>query len=1079
MSRDTRNYDGGYDERDSDGRASPPRNSRSNGGRGPSDPSMRRPSGEGNSMIRRPYGAPGNGSRNGGSRGGGYPPSDPRSQADDNSSEYSEQSPRRSRDGDRNSPPPGRPRTRGGDPYGGGPPSARGRSYDGPPAGTRGRTRADDDYDGTGASRAPRKQRRGLGDMARDMSRQLSAMVRGTGRAVQRESAMIASAGEGGRPPISPELRAQIQGDLPRYRRSRIRMRVRKWRLGRVRANPIAYAMGLGALVLSLVSMLVAGGAGGVYAYNYYDVHRPAIQSIINNAISGQNTVIYDRNGTPLYTVRNDNGFNYYVPLSQIGQTIQDATLDTEDHSFYSPTNIGVDFQGTLRALIADVSHGGSAQQGGSTITQQLVKNLVLHDTSKQVQRKLNEIILAVGVNANYSKAQILEMYLNTIDYGDQNQGIEAAARNYFGLQPLYVNGKLTKLANQQLTIAQAALLAGLPNAPTYYQPNKYSCDKAPCDQSKWDNPCVGDPTQGDCVPNDAYDWSTNGHEWLDWRRTRVVLGNMLTYGNITQSQYDDALSQVRDMLINQQIQHWSGITNGSALDTTKRAPSFVDYVISQLQDQFGIDPNSLATAGWSVYTTLDYKLDEYVTKNIDYYINKNHTVPTATYHNNNWNCGPTCDLPLAKTANAHDAAAVVIDPYTGDVLAMVGSAKYGDNNPLVGGYNNVAVLPRSLGSSVKGIAYATAFQMGWTPGIMMQDSPICMPTDSVNKDKDPLVPSCTGNTTYVPHNYTGDGYNGYIPLRMGLANSLNIPATETMQFVGDSPELSTNFIAMARRLGITDDVKDANGNILTPGLTQSRMGPTTALGTQSIPLIQLTNAYAAFANSGKHVTTRAILRIVDSAGDSWNAPTPKPVQVISPQAAYMLTSILADDKSRYPGFNHPNPLEFPDFPGIQVASKTGTGSGKIGPSDIVTIGYSPYLAVGVWVGNANNADMTPGIIGISGAGYIFHDVMDWAMKTYKWPAQSAFPIPPGMAMGAFGCNAGLAPYKGEVSGSTLGGNGNGTGTGTGSSSTSNAPACNYRSTVGDNHLTIYGKVPGTPRPDIDWYIQGQEPLNS
>jgi membrane peptidoglycan carboxypeptidase len=927
-------------------------------------------------------------------------------------------------------------------------------------------------------SRAPRKQRRGFGEMARDMSRQLSAMVRGTGRVMQREAAQIAAAGGRGPMPVtpSPEMLAQMQSDLPRYRRSRIRMRARKWRLGRVRANPIGYAIGIGAVVIAAVSILGGGGAGAVYAYNYYDVHRPAIQNIINNAVSGQNTVIYDRNGQILYTVRSDSGYNYYVPLSQIGQTIQDATLDTEDHSFYSPTNIGVDFQGTLRALLADATHGGAADQGGSTITQQLVKRLILHDPSKQVQRKLNEMILAIGLNANYSKPQILEMYLNTIDYGDQNQGIEAAARNFFGLQPKEENGKLV-LANQQLSIAQAAILAGLPNNPTYYLPIAFSCDKAPCDTSQWAKPCVNDPTEGICDPTADYvnNWGQLGHEWIVWRRARIVLQSMNTYGAISDSQYLDALNQVKDILVNQQIKHWAGVNDGSASDTTKLAPSFVDEVLNELVNQFGFDADTLPTAGLRVYTTLDYKLEQYTEQNIDYYINKYHTVPTCTYGD----CVKPTNPPLYQTANAHDGAAVVIDPYTGDVLAMMGTAKYNDKNPLVAGNVNVATAPRSLGSSMKGLVYATAFQMGWTPSVMMQDSPICMPgTQSDNQDFS-LVPGCKGQPTYVPHNYTGDGYNGYIPLRMALANSLNIPAVEAMSFVGDTPELSSNFITMARRLGITGDVKDASGNIITPGLEAARMGPTTALGTQSVPLIQLTNAYAAMANSGKHVPYRTILRIVDSAGDVWNAPTPQPAQVISPQAAYMLTSVLSDGKARIPGFNKPNPLDFPDFSSFQVAAKTGTGSGKVGPSDIVTIGYSPYLAVGVWVGNANGADMTPGIIGIAGAGYIYHDVMDWALKNYKYTGPTTFPIPPNMTMGAFGCNAGLAPYQGEAgsSGGTGGPGGpGGNGTGTGSSS-SGAPLCSYRDDV-QPHLWIYGHA-GTPTPDIDWYIQGQQPLNS
>ncbi|HET9980103.1 MAG TPA: transglycosylase domain-containing protein, partial [Ktedonobacterales bacterium] len=864
-------------------------------------------------------------------------------------------------------------------------------------------------------------------------------------------------------------------GDLPRYRRSRIRMRARKWRLGRVRNNPVAYAIGIASVVVAVLSILGGGGAGAVYAYSFYNTYRPAIQNLINSAISGQNTVIYDRNGVPIYTIRSDSGYNYYVPLSQIGQTIQDATLDTEDHSFYSPTNIGVDFQGTLRALVADVTHGG-AQQGGSTITQQLVKRLILHDPSKQVQRKLNEIILAIGLNANYSKSQILEMYLNTIDYGDMNQGIEAAARNYFGLKPKEVNGKQV-LANQQLSIAQAALLAGLPNNPTYYLPTAYSCEKAPCADSKWGNPCVNDPHDGVCTPAslDSYNWQVDGHEWLVWRRARVVLQSMLTYQSITQDQYDTALNQVHDMLVNHDIKDWAGVDNGSALDTIKRAPSFVDYILTEvLPEQFGIsDPTTLATAGWKIYTTLDLKLEQYMEQNVDYYINKWHTVPTWTY-----GCDKTpCNAPLSASAadggaNAHDAAAVAIDPYTGDVLGMVGSANYNDKNPLVAGNYNVATSPRSLGSSMKGIVYATAFQMGWTPGIMMQDSPICMPGANDPNQDFAMTPGCKNQPAYIPHNYSGDGYNGYVPIRMALANSLNIPAVEAMSFVGATPALSSNFIDMARRLGITAPVKDSQGNTITPGLSADNMGYTTALGTQSIPLIQLTNAYAAMANSGKHTPTRAILRIEDSQGNTWNAPTPNPQQVISPQAAYMLTSVLSDDKARIPAFNSPNPLEFPN---IQVASKTGTGSGKNGPSDIVTIGYSPYLAVGVWMGNANNADMASHIIGIAGAGYIFHDVMDWAIKNYKWTGPMTFPIPPDMAMGAFGCNAGLAPYQGE-GGSTSGSKGDGSKAGSGSTST--APTCNARDAIGKpgkGRLPIYA----SPAPDLDWYIQGQPPLNS
>lgn len=885
--------------------------------------------------------------------------------------------------------------------------------------------------------------RRGIGDRARDlsrsMSRSLSALVQGTGRAVRREARAVAHAG---RPSLPPGY-TPPPGDLPPFRRSRIRIRARKWRLSRVQANPIGYAIGMMSIIGVLISILVSSGAGSVYAYNVYTMHKGDIQSVLNTAVSGQSTQIFDRNGRLLYTVKNDSGYSYYAPLSQIGKNIQTATLDIEDRSFYAPTNIGVDFQGTARALLADLKAGGAAQ-GGSTITQQLVKNMVLRDSDKAIQRKLNEFILAIGVNANYSKQQILEMYLNTIDYGDQNKGIEAAARNYFGLQPKTVNGKLV-LANEQLSIAQAALLAGLPNAPTYYLPIQYSCDKAPCTDDKWANPCANDPREAVCIPAslEQYDWSVNGHEWLDWRRARMVLNAMLGYGDITQQQYDQSLQEVHDMLQNQQVKHWAGQKNGSVTNTVKNAPHFVDYVLDELANQWGVDVGNLATAGWKIVTTLDLSLDEYVAKNIDYYINKNHAIPSPDTYGRN-TCGPGCELPLKETANANNGAAVAIDPRTGDILAMVGSVSYTARDPRVAGAVNVTTsVNRKMGSSVKGIVYATAFQMGWTPATMVQDAPVCFPNSTDSTERDDAAPACKG--WYIPHNYSPNSWSGYAPVRFALANSLNTGATEALQFVGGAaPETAEDFLTMAQRLGITT-------------LQQRAMGPTTALGDQPIPLLQLTGAYATFANQGRRAPPRAILRIEDSAGNVWQAPAqPKSEQVISPQAAFMLSSVLSDNKARAADFNIDNPLAFPEYPGIQIAAKTGTGSGKNGPSDIVTVGYSPYLAVGAWVGNSNGEDMTAGVIGIAGAGYIFHDVMHWAIKNYKWPPNSTFSVPPQMTRGVFGCGMGLAPYKDEKPGK-----------------------CTLRNWVNNSTKLYYGYEPGTggmSKMDVDWYIQGQEP---
>jgi membrane peptidoglycan carboxypeptidase len=929
------------------------------------------------------------------------------------------------------------------------------------------------------------RSRRTFSRMARDlsqaMSRQIGVMVRGTEHAVRRmaEPHPAPPAGFAGSYP--GELPAEL---LPtRYRRSRIRLKARKWRIRRTPPNPIKVFSILGAAAMAVFLGVGAGGAGLAYAINYYDQHLTQIQALAANLQSSQSTVIYDRNGQVLYTVRAQNSeYNIYVPLSQINSTVRKATLDTEDPTFYSKLNIGIDFKALLRAGSTDVA-SGSAAQGGSTITQQLVKNMVLENQSKAIQRKLNEAILAVGITLNYTKDQILEMYLNTIDYGNQNQGIEAAARNYFGLKQYANSSGQTVLANQQLSLAQIAILAGLPNNPTYYNPTVFSCSST-CPVSKWDNPCTSDPTDTGCDPNPNYCnnaiygcGQTNGHEWLVWRRARLVLDNLVKYNDITQDQENQTLPQVMSLLQKHQIYVNAGTANGNVVDTTKDAPHFVDWLIGTvLPDDFGIDTDRLPSLGLKIYTTLDLTLDSYAQQRLNYYINGD----KSGYFTNYWYCGTANHIPptggcpqqgLAASGNVHNGSVVAIDPHTGDILTMVGSVDYGSKDPQVQGFNNIATSSsRSMGSSTKPLIYATAFQMGWTPGTMLQDAPVCFPFPATDPTTgQPLTtnaaaPACKG--WYSPTNYTETSYSGRAPIRPLLANSLNIPATEAISFVGDGAADTTSdgFLAMARRLGVTT-------------LSKDRMGPATALGSQEIPLLQLTGAYATFADAGVRHPYRAVLRIEDSQGRLlYQAPPASPgEQVLSPQAAYMLTSILTDNKSRLPDFGWYNPLYFGDqhysygtdkynYPNLQIAAKTGTSEGQGGPLDIVTMGYSPYLALGVWFGNTpGNDPLAPGIIGIAGAGYVFHDLMQWAIATYHWPTNAQFPIPPGLARGQFNCTTGLAPYKGQK-----------------------PQNCPFKPVVPGATDVYQGLCPYpngyggcSQYPDIDWYDEGEAPLQS
>lgn len=928
---------------------------------------------------------------------------------------------------------------------------------------------------------------RSMGDRARDfsrsMSRQLSSMMEsargavrgrrsaGPDRDVSSYAPSVALGAMGGGAGAAGEANPAA------YRRSRMRLRARKWRLGRNDPHAMWYAIAFATSAALLVALLGAGTGGAFYAISYYNQHLNDIASVASSAELGS-TTIYDRNGNILYTVPKSTGVNIYLAYNKgdIGSKVVNATVATEDHTFWDSTNIGIDWTSVLRAAASNANSGG-AGQGGSGITQQLVKRLVLHDPSKNIQRKINEAILSVGITTSgtYPKWKILEMYLNTIDYSDGNLGIEAAAENYFGIQPIKNATKCgdqtfstprTCWANEQLDWAQVAMLVGIPNSPTAYNPARFSCE-APngktlaqaCPDSTWDNPCIGNPdnlTNANCFPDglgpDNFHYSTSGHEWLSYRRASVVLASLMNYGYINKATYDSSLQEVHDILLNHKVGSHLGGSAAAVFGVTKRAPHFVDYILNDVLPNPPFNIQDAEADGLKVYTTLDLSLDEYAITRAQYYILKPHTLEWPNYAPGH--CGSCMQPPLSTSANIHNTAVVAMDPHNGDILAMVGSVDYTSRDPQVKGFYNVATSEnRSMGSSTKPLVYATAFQMGWNPGTMLQDSPVCYPNavPDVNgkPDVETVTPGCSG--VYVPHNYDPNSFSGHLSIRYALANSLNVPATETMEFVGATPSTSDAFLAEAQRMGVTS-------------LTAGAMGPSTALGTQNISLLQLTNAYGVFADQGQHVPPRSVLEIVDAYGVvRYTASDPKPAQVLSPQAAYEMTSILSDPNARIPDFNFSNPLEFDeqggnapdnrlDFPA--VAGKTGTSQGINGPRDIVTMGYSPYMALGVWAGNSDSSDLHA-VIGIAGAGYIFHDIMEYAIKTYKWPKGTQFPMPPDMARGVFNCTTGLAPYAG----------------------TTTAP-CPVDPNS-QNPIPTYAGYNYQPQTNTDWYIQGQPWVHS
>src|SRR6266513_3083006 len=304
----------------------------------------------------------------------------------------------------------------------------------------------------------------------------------------------------------------------------------------------LALPSGLFALILATGALLLIG-AGASLAFFTGDLPSP--QDLAKDPLA-QSTKVYDRTGTQLlYQFSEEN--REVVSYDEIPQVLIDATVAAEDKSFW--TNPGVDVVGIVRAIFSDVTGRGSGQGGASTITQQLVKRRIVGD-EVSLKRKIREAILAVEVTNTYSKQQILELYFNQIYYGNQAYGVKAAAQTYFGKSDL-----------SKLTLAEAALLAGLPQAPS-----------------------VLDPTQA---------------ENLDRAKDRraYVLGQMVDIGAVTQAQADAADKE--------------GITVAGPQSTTIEAPHFVFQVRNQLAAILGGNEAAVTRGGYKVTTTLDMRLQQ------------------------------------------------------------------------------------------------------------------------------------------------------------------------------------------------------------------------------------------------------------------------------------------------------------------------------------------------------------------------------------------------------------------------------------------------------------------------------------
>lgn len=579
----------------------------------------------------------------------------------------------------------------------------------------------------------------------------------------------------------------------------------------------------LRALVIFTLLVGVGGAATAIAYVNQAVAGLPPLPSI--EPRPSLTSTVYARDGSVLAELH-AHEHRMPVRLSQVPLHVRNAFIAMEDHRFYS--HFGLDLLGIARAVYVNLT--GQGFQGASTITQQLARNAFL--TMEQTYgRKIQEAILAIQMERTFTKDEILEMYLNQINFGRGAYGVQAAAQAYFRKDISEVN------------LAEAALLAALP----------------------WRPPL-------NAVPADML------------KRQRDVLEKMHRHGFITSEEREAA--QATELVIHPRPQ-----------GRVHAAPFFVDHILQFLLDRFGRD--MVYTRGLQVYTTLDPRMQAAMENSIRRNLDGAH--------------------PVREGQPPVQAAALILDPGTGQIRAMVG----GRAHETVLGLNRVFSL-RQPGSAIKPLSvYVPALDRGFSPGNVIDDAPLSIPQ---------LPPA----PPFEPVNYYGTGgkptFSGLVTLREALDRSLNVPAVKLLYRMG--PQVAMSYL---RQLGITTLVSETTAG----GLTDLALAPL-ALGglTRGVSLMEMAMAYAVLANQGIQVDPVAVLRVVDADGNVLYEAVPRPRIVLSEATSYMITNMLRTVITRGTGRSAAI--------GRPVAGKTGTTDEY---SDAWFFGYTPDLLGAVWMG--------------------------------------------------------------------------------------------------------------------------------
>ncbi len=665
------------------------------------------------------------------------------------------------------------------------------------------------------------------------------------------------------------------------------------------------------------------------------------------------------------------------ITLAQTPKILQQAILAAEDERFYE--HGGIDMMGVLRAAAANLVSGG-AREGASTITMQVARNFFL-TREKTLSRKLNEALLSIKIERSLTKDQILTLYINQIYLGQRAYGFAAASETYFG-KPV-----------NKLTIAEAAMLAGLPKAPSRYNP-------------------VANMQRATA-------------------RQHYVLGRMLALHDITQTEYDNAIRQPLNVrhsasvsyavhadyvaeMIRQAMYdryHDDIYTNGMKVYTTlrKRDQIAADNALWQGVEEYdhrhgyrGPEAYVKLPAGELQPDALDDLLQDFspvhdllpaVVLNADLHhvqawvqngsvveLHDNALKPLARFLNPTDNTkaalrpGAVIRLQHANDGNWQiaqlpkvQAALVALDPHTGAIRALVGGFDFNTDK-----YNHVTQAMRQPGSSFKPFIYSAALTKGFTPATLLEDSPISIPAEQ------------TGGVAWNPKDYE-DKWNGsLVSMRDALVHSLNLPTIRILQAI--TPAYAQEYV---KRFGFTPDH-------VPPYLTM-------ALGAGSATPLQMASAYAIFANGGSQIRPWIIDRVEDQSGHIIMRSTPQPLHpVIDPANAFIITSLMHDVTRRGTA------AAAAKLGRDDIAGKTGTTNDQV---DAWFAGFQPNVVAVAWIGFDQPHSLGAGETGARAALPIWMKYMGDVLKDQP---QSPFTAPAGVITVNINPLTGLPTSPGE-----------------------------------------------------------------